>query len=446
MSWNGAQQPTVDCSHRYSRESLESMQADLYADDVNLSEAIIERLQGLPLDLVERFFLDGGVMPPPPPPPIPPTGAAYTPPSVCFAQCSTEELAAAMSLAGAHGGVLEIIGLPASPFSDIECIFDDLHGATQDGRKIDAAYPPGLVLKDALKAGGSAAASADMKRVLDLNPDRISAAEAAFASLAAAAVDAPEPAARKAFGAVIRFWRACCDEVAPKLTAAVARAAGSADVKHDTHYDFRMVDYYEREIEREREQATEGGRPHEGVEQTDGRPPPPTPIRTAVETAVAAPPSSVRPPLPPRCRAHRDFGSFTLVFCEQPGLQVQLGSGAGGTASEEGSWRDVRPSGPGSALLLFGWCTQVRSNGRLHAALHRVVDGPPCAVLDERSARRSARRTSAVFFISPTDMQAPLEPVVLPGEPRQFVNGVSPEAQMMYSQNPLARAKMLGTS
>ena len=92
---------------------------------------------------------------------------------------------------------------------------------------------------------------------------------------------------------------------------------------------------------------------------------------------------------------------------------------------------------PTSALLLFGWCTQIRSNDRLHAAQHRVVDGP-----EPMEGGASARRTSAVFFVSPNDMQAPLHPVVHEGEERNYVDGVSAEAQQMYSMNPLAKAKM----
>ena len=90
---------------------------------------------------------------------------------------------------------------------------------------------------------------------------------------------------------------------------------------------------------------------------------------------------------------------------------------------------------PRAALLLFGWCTEIRSNGRLHAVQHRVIDEPG-------PRERASRRTSAVFFVSPHDMQAPLHPVVLDGEAVQYVDGVSAEAQQMYSMNPLARAKM----
>ena len=73
----------------------------------------------------------------------------------------------------------------------------------------------------------------------------------------------------------------------------------------------------------------------------------------------------------------------------------------------------------------------------LPALQHRVTDGPQAA-----KDGWSPRRTSAVFFISPEDMQAPLEPSVLPGEELNYVPGVSPEAQMMYNaSNPLALAK-----
>ena len=145
----------------------------------------------------------------------------------------------------------------------------------------------------------------------------------------------------------------------------------------------------------------------------------------------------------PRCRAHRDFGSITLVFTHSPGLQAQVASEASTSIGlPEGSdlppWQDVAVPGPTSALLLFGWCTQIRSNGRLHAVQHRVSDPPE----PDQTTGRSPRRTSAVFFLSPRDMQAPLTPVVLDGEVANYVPGVSAEAQMMYNMaNPVARAK-----
>ena len=51
-----------------------------------------------------------------------------------------------------------------------------------------------------------------------------------------------------------------------------------------------------------------------------------------------------------------------------------------------------------------------------------------------------------LLFVSPRDTQAPLHPVVLDGEASQYVDGVSAEAQQMYSMNPLVKAKLLGAA
>ena len=52
-------------------------------------------------------------------------------------------------------------------------------------------------------------------------------------------------------------------------------------------------------------------------------------------------------------------------------MQVLLDEESGG------AWRPVSVPPAGSAVLLFGWCANVRSNDRVPAALHRVVDADP---------------------------------------------------------------------
>lgn len=76
---------------------------------------------------------------------------------------------------------------------------------------------------------------------------------------------------------------------------------------------------------------------------------------------------------------------------------------------EKGAWRPVDVPA-GSAVLLFGWCANVRSNDRVPAALHRVVDAAPKA-----AAGGVPQRQSAVFFLAPAPETA-LEPVIMPGE------------------------------
>ena len=105
----------------------------------------------------------------------------------------------------------------------------------------------------------------------------------------------------------------------------------------------------------------------------------------------------------PRCGDHRDFGSWTLVFPSEAGFQVYMND----------EWMDLPHVEEGCALLLFGWCTQIRSNGRIPAVLHRVTD-----------AEGVARRTSAVLFCAPKKEDTPLEPVLAEGEERVYVSGI----------------------
>ena len=62
--------------------------------------------------------------------------------------------------------------------------------------------------------------------------------------------------------------------------------------------------------------------------------------------------------------------------------------------------------------MVFGWCTQIRSNGRIPAVLHRVTD----ATVESR--------VSAVLFCAPKLPETPLEPVVRKGEDRKYVSGI----------------------
>lgn len=355
----------------WTLEALEELATELFADDLlPLGATAYELLKPLDQRTVEHYFLNGGQLPPPLPPPPPPR----EPPS-CSVNASSEDLAGAVRSVG-QSGLLTLSDMPIAPFAELALVFDDICS-----ERLGVAYPSGL----AVKAG--ATAGADMKRILDLNPPKLAEAAAVLtngigaAELPAAGAAAAE--ATHAFASVVSFWQQCASEVAPKLRAAVAAAAECNDILCDNHFDFRMVDYYERSV------ASGSG-----------------------QSAPA-----------PRCRAHRDFGSFTLIFAREPGLQVQ---GAG--SDDDQAWIDIAVPATGCALLLFGFVTQVRSNGRLHAAQHRVVDAPEAAL-----SGNSARRTSFVFFISPDDMQAPLYPVVLPGEERRFVDGKSAEAQMMFA-------------
>lgn len=74
-----------------------------------------------------------------------------------------------------------------------------------------------------------------------------------------------------------------------------------------------------------------------------------------------------------------------------------------------GEWVDVCIPDDGAALL-FGYVTAVRSNGRIPATLHRVVDPRPT------EDAPSPRRTALVFFVAP-EADTQLEPsLIQPGE------------------------------
>merc|ERR1719187_1053364 len=108
----------------------------------------------------------------------------------------------------------------------------------------------------------------------------------------------------------------------------------------------------------------------------------------------------------PRCGAHRDFGTFTLIFPDGiSGLEVML-------CEETGLWHPIEVSAS-SAILLFGWCANIRSNDRIPATLHRVVDAAPGA------NGVVPRRQSAVFFLAPAP-ETVLEPKLMSGEDAVF--------------------------
>lgn len=83
----------------------------------------------------------------------------------------------------------------------------------------------------------------------------------------------------------------------------------------------------------------------------------------------------------------------------------------------DNEWVDVPTVEAGSAFLLFGWCTQIRSNGRIPAVVHRVTDPAPDNGV-------FARRLAAVLFCAPKHSETPLDPVMAEGEVRVYKSGV----------------------
>lgn len=242
-------------------------------------------------------------------------------------------------------GALLLEGLPAFPREALAETLNILHRRKDLAERLNHAYASNLVYKDAF-AAGQGGPGVDCKRVLDLSPDRL----ASIAARAPEVCEDPELAA--AMQAILPWWRSVEEIALPLVNGALELSCGP-QVHEDVSTNYRMVDYY----------------------------------------ATNSPAESVV-----RCGEHRDFGAFTLVFSDVQGLQIE----------DNGAWKEVAAWKLSEAVLLFGWCTEIRSNGRILARLHRVRSLP------ER------RRISAVFFCAPKLANTLLSPMILPGEQALF--------------------------
>lgn len=277
--------------------------------------------------------------------------------TVTFPSVSIHDDAAAIAQAihQANAGILFVTDLDQPDFPRVQTMFD--HLASPEGRVITDGLNQAYTKNLVYKdsfASGNGGPCVDMKRVLDLSAERLKIIEQANPDLM-------KLCDSKDMQETLNFWEDLRQTQAPKLLRAVAMAIGSEqEVTADAAFNYRMVDYYHRTHDE-----------------------------------------------PPRCSEHRDFGTFTLIMTTGPGLQVFY----------QGQWIDV-PSNDNGAILLFGWCTQIRSNGRIPAALHRVIDD------DDESQIDTGRRTSMVLFCAPKKVETNLEPVVLPGEEAQYIGGI----------------------
>eukprot|EP00935_MAST-01C_sp_MAST-1C-sp1_P000229 g229.t1 len=262
---------------------------------------------------------------------------------------STETIAAA--IAACKTGVLSISGMEAFPMADARVLMDCLAGASALQEKLNSAYQATGAAKLVWKDSFASGKGGD-------SVDQKKVLDLAPHRLEAISKACPE--ALDALGAefhqLLGFYQRIEESIVPKLLQALSTAVGAQMTKlADYSSAYRTLDYYEREAD-----------------------------------AKA-----------PRCGEHRDYGILTLIFQDDVGgLEVKI----------NGSWTPVPP---GEAVLLFGWCTQIRSNGRLPAAMHRVSD--------PRSGKGKTipRRTAGVLFVAPNP-SASIAPVVGPGEVAKY--------------------------
>jgi len=240
------------------------------------------------------------------------------------------------AIAKCSAGVFELQDLPVqAPFHSIRDLFKMIEANPSLAERVNAAYTNNLVYKDAY-GHGKGGANVDEKKVIDLSPARLDTIVSVDEDLAAAFGD---PLAE-----AVRFFDQVRVSVAPRILSGLAELVGDDFVANDELVNYRMVDYPSRAAAHHRQKDDHG----------------------------------------PRCGAHRDFGTFTIIFPDEtPGLEVLL----------DDTWYPVTCSDGNSVVLLFGWCANIRSNDRVPAALHRVHDVHVDGIVP--------RRSSAVFFLAP---------------------------------------------
>jgi len=224
-------------------------------------------------------------------------------------------------------GFIYLTDLPSCPLDSVKEAFDQIHQNPCLGERINKGYTRNLVYKDSF-GQGHGGENIDMKRVLDLSPSRLAEIHKSDPNLLGEV--------GSSLSSTIAWYADLNTLVQSKLLQSVAIATSNPNLlKDETHTNYRMLDYYERPLN---------------------------------STA-------------PRCSPHHDFSTFALIFQDKCGLEINV--------NEE--WVSVFPKVTSTAVMLFGKSTEIRSNGRVVAPLHRVVD---TTVQNDVFPRR----TSAVFF------------------------------------------------
>lgn len=233
---------------------------------------------------------------------------------------------------------------------------------------LNAAAPEHLVYKDSFLFGHGGS-TIDRKRVLDLSPQRLETLEQLYPDFSVA------PAYQQYLATPIQFFQTMVDQFCTKISNAVSLASG-CPLDERINVAYRMVDYY-------------------SVDPT-------------------ASPS-------PRCGQHQDFGYFTLIFADVPGLEVYVYD----DIINEWQWKILPFCASTSAYLVCGLCTQIRSNNRIKAILHRVSNsGLPSSSATDIGVT-TAPRTCAILFVAPSAESVLQSTVLPPVESNQYPHSIS---------------------
>ena len=273
-------------------------------------------------------------------------------PMIDVSIATNEDIVAAICEAATGAGLLRFRGVGSGDaLLATQSVFNALNEHTL--QTVDAGVSfKGAWLDDSRRPGSS-----DLKLVIDLESAQLGTADSRslFPDLCAT------PGLQTDLSRVLSFLDEANRHFMPLIHEALARVVGDGALRHEASHamiKYRLCDYPEH------------------------------------------PPCG----LTNRCSAHTDYGTATLIFEDgSPGLEIWV--------PQEQQWQEVPPGERGDALLLFGWCSCVRSNGRAVAHLHRVATKKPAA------SGVVPRRTSLVLFAAPPP-QATLNPVLIEPDER----------------------------
>ncbi|KAI1489809.1 oxidoreductase [Biscogniauxia mediterranea] len=219
-----------------------------------------------------------------------------------------------------------------APFESIGRLFDHLRANPAHADALNATYPTRGVFKTAAVNNGSS----DQKLTIDLSPKRLSCIPS----------DLKLSLAPYGLGQVLQFF----DELTTKHLDQVLTSLGAAvgvdlfPIHKTRNINFRLCDY--------------------------------TPDTAAPESRNG-------------CGAHRDYGTFSIIFQDgTAGLEIE-------SATQPGLWVPVPAT---QVVVLCGWSAFIVSGGQLRAVRHRVQRQP------------GVRRLSAVLFVAP-DLDVALKPI-----------------------------------
>ncbi|KAI8959867.1 Clavaminate synthase-like protein [Daldinia sp. FL1419] len=219
-----------------------------------------------------------------------------------------------------------------APFDSIRQLFDHLRANQEAADALNATYPSRGVFKTAaLKNSAS-----DQKLTIDISPNRLSRVPAELKS----------SLAPYGFSEVINFFEELTAKHFDNMLSVLSKAAGVDlfPVHRSRNINFRLCDY---------------------------------------------PPVTADPESENGCGAHRDYGTFSIIFQDgNEGLEIER-------PSQPGVWVPVPAD---KLVMLCGWCAFIVTGGELRAVRHRVRRQP------------GVRRLSAVLFVAP-DLDVALKPI-----------------------------------